>query len=97
VNAYAAGLLGEYNEFSNTEKDIAATLKVPNNRKFIRPEEFSLSKAPLYRAEGKILERKYYGSHYALDMMVAGKRILVHHHDGRYQEGDVVFIAFDQQ
>ena len=75
----------------------SATLKVPNNRKFIRPEEFSLSKAPLYRAEGKILERKYYGSHYALDMMVAGKRILVHHHDGRYQEGDVVFIAFDQQ
>jgi len=53
---------------SNTEKDIAATLKVPNNRKFIRPEEFSLSKAPLYRAEGKILESKYYGSHYALDM-----------------------------
>ncbi|MEY2647993.1 MAG: hypothetical protein RL282_706 [Bacteroidota bacterium] len=97
VNAYAAGLLGAYNEFSTTEKDIAATLKVPNNRKFIRPEEFSLSKAPLYRAEGKILESKYYGSHYALDMMVAGKRILVHHHDGRYQVGDVVFIAFDQQ
>ena len=97
VNAYAAGLLGSYNEFSTSEKDIASILKVPNNRRFVRPEEFSLSKAPLYRAEGKILERMYYGSHYALDMIVAGKRILVHHHDGRYHEGEMVFIAFDQQ
>ena len=97
VNAYAAGLLGSYNEFSTSEKDIASILKVPNNRRFVRPEEFSLSKAPLYRAEGKILESMYYGSHYALDMIVAGKRILVHHHDGRYHEGEVVFLAFDQQ
>ena len=97
VNEYAAGLLGTYNEFSTSEKDIAAMLKVPNNRKFIRPEEFSLSKAPLHKAEGRILESQYYGSHYALDVMVAGKRLTIHHNNGRYHPGDIVFLAFDQQ
>ena len=97
VNEYAAGLLGAFNHFRSDEKEIAQLLKVPANRSFIRPEEFLLSKAPLHKAEGRVLESQYYGSHYALDVMVAGKRITIHHNNGRYHPGDVIFIEFDQQ
>ena len=97
VNEYAAGLLGAFNHFSTMEKDVAALLKVPADRTFVRPEAFDLSKAPMHKAEGRVLESHYFGSHYALEVMVAGKRLTIHHNNGRYHPGDVVFLAFDQQ
>lgn len=97
VNEYAAGLLGAFNHFSAMEKDVATLLKVPADRTFVRPESFELSKAPMHKAEGRVLESQYYGSHYALEVMVAGKRLTIHHNNGRYHPGDVVFLAFDQQ
>jgi ABC-type sugar transport system ATPase subunit len=97
VNEYAAGLLGAFNHFSSMERDVAALLKVPADRTFVRPEAFDLSKAPMHKAEGRVLESQYYGSHYALEVIVAGKRLTIHHNNGRYHPGDVVFLAFDEQ
>jgi len=97
VNEYAAGLLGAFNHFSSMERDVAALLKVPADRTFVRPEAFDLSKAPMHKAEGRVLESQYYGTHYALEVIVAGKRLTIHHNNGRYHPGDVVFLAFDEQ
>ena len=93
INAYAAGLLGEFNTM-DIEDPLRMELNIPETRKYTRPEEFLLSNAPEKTPNATITKMVFYGSHYRHYVDVKGTSVIVQASSPLFNEGEQVNLAF---
>ena len=93
INAYAAGLLGEFNAI-DLEDPLRIELNIPETRKYTRPEEFLLSKAPEQIPNATITKIVFYGSHYRNYVDVKGTSVIVQTSSPSFNVGEHASLAF---
>jgi len=93
INAYAAGLLGEFNAM-DLEDPLRIELNIPETRMYIRPEEFLLSSEPEKIQNATITKMVFYGSHYRNYVDVQGTSVIVQTSSPSFNEGEQVNLAF---
>jgi iron(III) transport system ATP-binding protein len=95
VNAYTAGLLGEYN-YIEQDSALRTTLNLPSNRLYFRTEEFAIVKKENNCVLATIEEKLFYGNHYKLKLNIAdgGLDIMVRHTS--FSAGQEIAITFNR-
>jgi ABC-type Fe3+/spermidine/putrescine transport system ATPase subunit len=83
---YVAGLLGKYNKLL---PDTAAALNADTSVRYLRPENIAI--VPFGTGtDGQVVSVAYFGSHYELQVDVAGQSLTVSTDAGIYRKGDHV-------
>jgi iron(III) transport system ATP-binding protein len=94
VNAYVAGLFGDYNLLSASQaRSIAGIDTKPGAESFfVRPEKIGLQPASDGTETGTVAAVLFFGGYYELEVDVAGTTLLVKTTHEGYQKGDVVSL-----
>lgn len=71
VNAYTAGLLGDYNCIEQ-DSALRTILNLPANRFYFRTEEFTTVEKENNSERATIEQKSFYGNHYKLKLNIAG-------------------------
>jgi ABC-type sulfate/molybdate transport systems ATPase subunit len=96
VDAYTAGLFGDYSLLSAA--GAAAFGGFPGgegNGKslLVRPESITLGKDEQRGVPGEVRQVRYYGSHYAVEVLVAGEVMTVKTGEGGWEQGEAVNVS----
>ena len=93
VNAYTAGLVGDYNCI---EKDspLRKAFNLPHNRLYFRTEEFAIVEKNNNSTAATIKEKLFYGNHYKLKLNTAGEDLYIMVRNTSYTAGQEVGIEF---
>lgn len=83
---YTAGLFGRYSLLTPT---LAERLELPSSKKFIRPEELTLTNKGI---EAIVCNIFYLGSHYELEVIIDNHPLLVKAMYSSVSKGDIVHI-----
>ncbi|MBL0744347.1 ABC transporter ATP-binding protein [Chryseolinea lacunae] len=94
INEYVAALFGKY--FILTPSLAKAFGHASDEGRFVRPEEFQVSREGRLGQPGVVSAVHYFGSHYELDVAVAGQLLTVRGKDP-FAKGENVFILFTSQ
>jgi iron(III) transport system ATP-binding protein len=76
VNAYAAGLLGDFNHIEHNHP-MRKELPLPDDRSIFRPEEFTVTTNEESRLHGVVIEKLFYGDHYKLTINLADNKLSI--------------------
>lgn len=90
---YVAGLFGKYNLIQRTN---LKTFIKGNDRQLIRPEEFIISKNPNSVLKGKVIENKFFGTHYELIVDIHDQKFTIRTSEGNYKKGVIIGIEINQ-
>jgi iron(III) transport system ATP-binding protein len=93
VNAYVAGLLGEFN-FISLEDPLREKLQIPETRKFVRPEELLISATKQAEGSASIAKIVFYGNYYQITIKHQDANLLVYTASSLFSEGEEVNIEF---
>ena len=93
VNAYTAGLVGDYNCI---EKDspLRTAFNLPDNRLYFRTEEFAIVEKNNNSTAATIKEKLFYGNHYKLKLNIASDDLDIMVRNTSYTAGQEVGIEF---
>lgn len=94
VNAYTAGLVGDYNCI---EKDspLRTAYNLPDNRLYFRTEEFAIVEKNNNSTAATIKEKLFYGNHYKLKLNTAGDDLDIIVRNTSFSVGQEVSIEFN--
>jgi iron(III) transport system ATP-binding protein len=94
VNAYTAGLVGDYNCI---EKDspLRTAFNLPPNRLHFRTEEFAIVEKNNNSTAATIKEKLFYGNHYKLKLNIAGVYLDIMVRSTSFSVGQEVSIEFN--
>lgn len=94
VNAYTAGLVGDYNCI---EKDspLRTAFNLPDNRLYFRTEEFTIVEKNNNSTAATIKEKLFYGNHYKLKLNIAGDDLDIMVRNTSFSVGQEVSIEFN--
>lgn len=76
INEYVAGLTGRYFLLSATLASQLGVDLLPGESKIVRPNQIALSVANKNSLQGKIVEKKFYGTHSEIKVAVEGELVL---------------------
>jgi ABC-type Fe3+/spermidine/putrescine transport system ATPase subunit len=96
VNEYAAALFGTYNRVSPALMKLFfphSFVTLNNVNRFIRPEHFVLSHTEDSGVKGVVIQVRFMGSYFELEVMIEGNTIRVNNNGNTYKKGDIVFVA----
>jgi ABC-type sugar transport system ATPase subunit len=99
VNAYAAGILGNYYTLSPNLSDAfrkKAGLDEKNTGIFVRPEYFKIV-APNEGIEAQVKERFFMAGIYELELVIADTILTIRTMQKHPQKGDTIFIALEKE
>ena len=101
VNAYAAGLFGNYNLIpASRAKAFAASLGIghhPKKSLLIRPENLKINPLGAQGLPGKVEQVAFFGAYYEIAVKLSGIKLTVKTETGNLKKGDLVFITLDPQ
>ena len=94
INAYTAGLVGDYNCI---EKDspLRKAFILPDNRLYFRTEEFTIVEKNNNTTAATIKEKLFYGNHYKLKLNIAGDDLDIMVRNISFSVGQEVGIEFN--
>jgi ABC-type sulfate/molybdate transport systems ATPase subunit len=92
VNEYCAGLFGDYNVFTKDQFKKFFDKRITTERIFVRPQEILLSKDS-GSIKGKIIDLKFMGTYYSVEINCGGLIIKTKTNDNDYKEGNSVFLS----
>lgn len=90
VNEYVAGLLGKYNLITRGFPGIKGAGDFPV---IIRPESFQVDRNAKDSQAGEVIAVSFFGSHYELEILIAGMVILVHTAGADFRIGDPISVC----
>ena len=94
INAYTAGLLGDYNTI---EKDapLRTSLDLPSKRVYFRPEEFTIVDKQDNATRTTIEQQLFYGNHHKLKLNTNGKKLDILVRNTSFTVGEEISIEFN--
>ena len=94
INAYTAGLLGDFNTI---EKDtpIRTSLDLPSKRMYFRPEEFTIADKHKNSTRATIEQQLFYGNHHKLKLNTNGKKLELLVRNTSLTVGEEISIEFN--
>jgi iron(III) transport system ATP-binding protein len=96
-NEYIAGLFGKYNMLNGELLSLFSVSmpESPAKKAMIRPENLSINGSFDADPSAKIINTRYYGSYYELDIIMASQLLVLKCNDLPGREGDTVKITLD--
>jgi ABC-type sugar transport system ATPase subunit len=94
INAYTAGLLGDYN-FIEKDVPLRSSLHLPSNRQYFRPEEFTITHKNKSANHATIEQQLFYGNHYKLKLNAYEISLDVLVHNTSLTIGEKISIEFN--
>ena len=94
VNAYTAGLVGDYNCIEK-DSSLRKTFILPDNRLYFRTEEFAIVEKNNNSTAATIKEKLFYGNHYKLKLNIAGDDLDIMVRNTSFSVGQEVGIEFN--
>ena len=94
VNEYVAGLFGTFNNV-DLGKGVLATILHTNKKGklLIRGEQFVLGPKRRNSIPGKVVQVRFYGSYYELELDCSGTILVVKTQISTFAEGDRVYVS----
>jgi iron(III) transport system ATP-binding protein len=94
INAYTAGLLGDYNTI---EKDtpLRTSLGLPSKRMYFRPEEFTIADKHKNSTRATIEQQLFYGNHHKLKLNTNGKKLDILVRNTSLTVGEEISLGFN--
>ena len=94
INAYTAGLLGDYNTIEE-DTPLKTSLGLPSKRMYFRPEEFTIADKHKHTTYATIEQQLFYGNHYKLKLDANGTSIDVLVRNTSLKVGEEISIEFN--
>jgi ABC-type sugar transport system ATPase subunit len=94
INAYTAGLLGDYN-FIEKDASLRSSLNLPSNRLYFRPEEFTIADKHENSTRATIEQQLFYGNHHKLKLNTNGKKLELLVRNTSLTVGEEISIEFN--
>jgi iron(III) transport system ATP-binding protein len=94
INAYTAGLLGDYN-FIEKDAPLRSSLHLPSNRQYFRPEEFTIADKGENTTYATIEQQLFFGNHHKLKINANGKTIDLLIRNKSITVGEEISIEFN--
>lgn len=94
INAYTAGLLGDYN-FIEKDAPLRSSFNLPSNRLYFRPEEFMIADRVENTTHGIIEQQLFYGNHHKLKLNTNGKKFELLVRNTSLTVGEEISIEFN--
>ena len=94
INAYTAGLLGDYNSIEK-EDPLRTSLDLPLERVYFRPEEFIIVDNPENTTHATIEQQLFYGNHHKLKLNTNGKKLDVLVRNTFFTVGEELRLGFN--
>lgn len=96
VDAYTAGLFGEYNLIPPAVAAAFGSLAggaVNGKSLLLRPENIKLGADESQSLPGKVQAVRFFGSHYEVEVLVAGNLVTVRMGEGGWEQGETVSVS----
>lgn len=95
VDEYTAGLFGKYNLIETMLlKDLSIPPAMVTKKLFLRPEEIKIHKKKKTKLKATVKKITFFGSHYEIDLRLAGTNIIARAQEANYKRGEEVFLSF---
>ena len=96
VDGYTAGLFGDYNLIPAAEASALFGLaggEMNGKRLLVRPENIKLGADEHQGLSGEVLQVRFFGSYYEIEVLVAGHRVTVKTGKRACEQGEVVYVS----
>lgn len=95
VNEYVAGLFGTFNKVDPGQKALVNIVRAKKHKRelLIRGEQFVLGPKRKKSIQGRVIQIKFYGSYYELDINCSGTVLTIKTQTSTFTEGDPVYVS----
>ncbi len=93
-NDYAASLLGPFLRIDEDQKELRSILEIPNNRTYLRPEEFEFSINNNSGLKGEIKSKNFCGPYTRYTISSNSISLQIHSAEHYYQIGNTVLVKW---